>query len=234
MKLPVIASASSELLHELEGMLIVSCQAPENHPMRDTETIARVARSALLGGAAALRINSPEDIRAIRAFTDLPIIGLYKEAGTRREVITIREDQAVELAAAGANIVAVDATAEVTDDIPSTLRLTALACGVPIMADVSNVNEGLQAWDVGVSFVGTTLSGYTPYTIRNDELPDLKLVEDLASQGVRVIAEGRYSTPEEVRQAFDAGAFAVVVGGAITDPMAITKRFVSITPSGRR
>lgn len=227
-------SASLELLRALEGRLIVSCQAPENHPMRDTGTIAKVAKSALLGGAGGLRINGPENIRAIQAFTDLPIIGLYKEAGARREVITIHQAQALELAAAGADIVAVDATAEVWDDIQAALRSMALVCGVPLMADISNLDEGLQAWDVEVSFVGTTLSGYTPYTNQDDDRPDLELVHQLAKRGVRVIAEGRYSTPEEVAHAFDSGAFAVVVGGAITDPAAITRRFVSATPRHHR
>lgn len=202
--------------------------------MRDTGTIARVAKSALLGGAGGLRINGPEDIRAIRLFTDLPIIGLYKEVGARRDVITVHQKHAVELAAAGADIVAVDATAEVCDDIQATLHSMALTSGVPLMADISNLDEGLQAWGVGVPFVGTTLSGYTPYTNQNDDRPDLELVRQLAKRGVRVIAEGRYSTPEEVARAFDFGAFAVVVGGAITDPTAITKRFVSATPRSRR
>lgn len=230
MKSPVMRPPSLELLRALEGRLIVSCQASENHPMRDTETIARVAKSALLGGAGGLRINGPEDIRAIRTFTNLPIIGLYKEGGARRDVITVHQRHAVELVTAGADIVAVDATAEVCDDIPAVLRSMALACGVPLMADISNLNEGFQAWDAGVSFVGTTLSGYTPYTNQNDDQPDLELVHQLAKRGVRVIAEGRYSTPEDVARAFDFGAFAVVVGGAITDPTAITKRFVSATP----
>lgn len=230
MKSTVIAATPQELIQALKGALIVSCQASANHPMRDTGTIARLARSALLGGAHGLRINSPEDIRAVRALTDLPIIGLYKEVGIRRNVITVHRDQAIELAAAGADIVAVDATREVFDDIPRALRRTAAACGLPIMADISNLDEGLQAWDAGVSFVGTTLSGYTPYTVRDDGRPDLELVSALAKRGVRVIAEGRYSTPAEVALAFDYGAFAVVVGGAITDPTALTRRFASATP----
>jgi N-acylglucosamine-6-phosphate 2-epimerase len=42
-----------------------------------------------------------------------------------------------------------------------------------------------------------------------------------------VIAEGRIRTPAEARAALDAGAFAVVVGGAITRPQSITATFVA-------
>ena len=222
------------LIERLKGELIVSCQAPSGHPMRDTKTMARVAKSALMGGAGGLRINSPEDIREIRAFTDVPIIGLYKEAGKRRDVITIRQSQARDLALAGADIVAVDTTSEVCDNIPEMLRSTAAACEVALVADISTLEEGLLAWKSGVAFVGTTLSGYTPYTLRDDEAPNLSLISDLATRGVRVIAEGRFSTPEEVAQAFSLGAFAVVVGSAITDPAAITRRFVATTPKHRQ
>ncbi|MFC6357074.1 N-acetylmannosamine-6-phosphate 2-epimerase [Luethyella okanaganae] len=225
----ILPGMTEQMLKALAGSLIVSCQASGNHPMRNTDAIVRMASSALLGGASALRINSPPDVRAVRAITDVPIIGLDKEPGRMRNVITVRPDQAAVLAAAGANIVAVDATSEVTDDIQGHLRQAGIAAGVPIMADVSTLEEGLMAWDSGVGLVGTTLSGYTPYTLRGDLRPDIELVAALSSRGVRVIAEGRYVTPAEVRGAFDAGAFAVVVGGAITDPVAITRRFVAAT-----
>jgi N-acylglucosamine-6-phosphate 2-epimerase len=49
---------------------------------------------------------------------------------------------------------------------------------------------------------------------------------------VPVFAEGRYSTPEEVWAAYGAGAFAVVVGTAITDPEELTRRFATAPPLG--
>lgn len=220
------------LLDTLRGGLIVSCQASTASPMRDTATIARLAESALQGGAIALRIDGPADIEAVRAFTDVPIIGLHKEQGQRRSVITVTDDQVLGLVAAGADIVAVDATNEVFDDIPDRLRRAQRATGVPLMADVSTLAEGLESWEAGVPFVGTTLSGYTPYSAA-EVAPDVSLVAALAAQGVRVLAEGRYASPEDVSRAFDAGAFAVVVGGAITDPVAITRRFVAATPRHR-
>jgi N-acylglucosamine-6-phosphate 2-epimerase len=44
---------------------------------------------------------------------------------------------------------------------------------------------------------------------------------------VPVVAEGRITTPGEARAALDAGAWAVVVGGAITRPQLITARFAA-------
>lgn len=224
---------SSNLLEALAQGLIVSCQAAPASPMRDTPTMVRMARSALIGGARGLRVNGPDDVAAIRAITDVPIIGLFKEAGARRNVITIHQSQADQLAEAGADIIAIDATAEVFDDPAKAISRFAAGSGLPIMADVSTLDEGLAAWDAGALLVGTTLSGYTPYSGGADAGPDVELVGRLAERGVRVIAEGRYSSPDQVRAAFDSGAFAVVVGGAITDPVLITRRFSVVTPKSR-
>jgi N-acylglucosamine-6-phosphate 2-epimerase len=221
-----------ELLAAVDGGLIVSCQASAGSPMRDTPTIARLAASALQGGAAALRVNGVDDIRAVRALTDVPIIGLDKRMGERRNIITHTDEQVVALASAGADIVAVDATSEVAGDVAARVRAAVAAVDLPIMADVSTLEEGLRAWEAGAAFVGTTLSGYTPYS-RADPTPDIGLVAALAERGVRVLAEGRFQSPVDVSRAFDAGAFAVVVGGAITDPIAITRRFAAVAPRSR-
>ncbi|MFC5828767.1 hypothetical protein ACFPZ3_33285, partial [Nonomuraea insulae] len=106
--------------------------------------------------------------------------------------------------------------------------------GVPVMGDVSTLEEGLAAWEAGADLVGTTLSGYTARQLPTPYDPDLHLVGALASHGVRVIAEGRYRTEQQVRQAFAAGAWAVVVGGAITDPISITRRLAAAAPRHRR
>jgi N-acylglucosamine-6-phosphate 2-epimerase len=58
--------------------------------------------------------------------------------------------------------------------------------------------------------------------------PDLDLVAKLVAElDCPVIAEGRYSTPDLFAAALAAGAHAVVVGGAITDPGQITGRFLA-------
>lgn len=219
-------------LELITGRLIASVQAQSGSPVRDTEVIAALAESALLGGASGLRLNGPDDIRRLRSATDAPIIGLHKVHNGVRNVITPDVALALGLAEAGADIIAVDATVEQLGDRFDLLREIAAATGRPVMADVSTLDEGLRAREAGAAVVGTTLSGYTPHSVRG-EGPDLRLVADLVAAGIPTIAEGRYQTPEQVRQAFDAGALAVVVGGAITDPIAITRRFVAVTPAVR-
>ena len=95
------------------------------------------------------------------------------------------------------------------------------------MADVSTLEEGLSAANAGADLVATTLAGYTDNT-RHRSLPDFELVENLVQQStVPVIVEGHIQTPQEARRALDLGAFAIVVGTAITRPEAITARFVA-------
>ena len=217
-------------LAEIQGGLVVSAQAFDGSPLRDPRIVAALAAAALDGGAVGLRINGPEDISAVRAKTGVPIIGLHKVHNGRRNIITPSLDLAAGLAAAGADVLAIDATEEVLGTDFSFLSTVRQELGLPVMADTSTFDEGLRAWDEGASVVGTTLSGYTPQTRDLPVEPDLRLVEALAGAGVRVIAEGRYRDPRQVAAAFDAGAFAVVVGGAITDPAAITRSFVAASP----
>jgi N-acylglucosamine-6-phosphate 2-epimerase len=226
------------LVDLLRGGLVVSCQAPAGHPMREPSVIARMARAAALGGAAALRVNAADDVRAVRAVTDLPVIGIHKVARGGRDLITPELHLAAELVSAGADIVAVEATADVAREFGNPANLIARVraeLGVPVMADVATLDEGVRAWAAGADLVATTLSGYTGYTTGDGgppaDGPDLNLVGALHARGVRTVAEGRYTVPEQVRVAFERGAFAVVVGAAITDPVSITQRFAAATPS---
>lgn len=221
-----------DILDLLQGSLVASVQASAGTPARDTHVIGALAESALLGGASGLRLNGPDDLRRVRPVADVPLIGLHKVWNGVRNVITPEVALAEGLAAAGADMIAVDATAEQLGRDFTLLGRIALATGLPVMADVSTLDEGRRAWGEGAAVVGTTLSGYTPHSPRQDG-PDLALVGALAAAGIPTIAEGRYQTPEQVRAAFDAGALAVVVGGAITDPIALTRRFVAATPKAR-
>lgn len=218
-----------DTLELLRDSLVASVQASAGTPARDTHVIGALAESALLGGASGLRLNGPEDLRRVRSATAVPLIGLHKVWNGVRNVITPDVALAEGLAAAGADVIAVDATTEQLGTDFGLLGRIAQATGLPVMADVSTAEEGRRAWEAGAAVVGTTLSGYTPHSARQDG-PDLDLVAALAAAGIPTIAEGRYQTPEQVRAAFDAGAFAVVVGGAITDPIALTRRFVAATP----
>lgn len=214
----------------LRGGLIVSCQALAGEPLFGAHIMARLAVAAEAGGAVSIRANSPADIAAIRAATSLPLIGLWKQDTPPFPVyITPTLSAAQAVADAGADIIAVDATLRPRpeDDTATFIRRVREATGKPVLADVATLNDALAAQDAGAAFVSTTLSGYTDDSPRQDG-PDLELVARLAARlFVPVIAEGRIATPEQARAALNAGAWAVVVGEAITRPQAIAARFAS-------
>jgi N-acylglucosamine-6-phosphate 2-epimerase len=107
--------------------------------------------------------------------------------------------------------------------------------GVYITPSVDALTAGLAAADAGADLVATTLSGYTSESVSVSDEPDVRLVEQLAARvAVPVVAEGRYRTGADVRRAFDAGAYAVVIGTAVTNPTAITRRLIAdMTRSAR-
>lgn len=226
--------ANTRLIESLKGGLIVSCQAPAEHPLRDPMVIARLADCAALGGAVAVRVNSPEDVRAVLQRCSLPVIGLHKMPMGHRSVITPTFTFAQGLVDAGVDIVAIDFTHESPGDPGRLAEAIQQELGRLVMADVSTVDEGLAAWASGVDFVGTTLAGYTQAQLPTPDEPNLDLVEKLADAGVRVVAEGRYRSQRDLAAAFDRGAWAVVVGGAITNPVEITSRLVQATPRAKR
>jgi N-acylglucosamine-6-phosphate 2-epimerase len=208
--------------------LIVSCQAAPGNPLHGPEPMALMARAAVSGGAAAIRANGAVDVAAIRAAVDVPILGIAKAGDPRGVFITADPAAAAELVAAGADAVATDGTLRPRPD-GRTLREHVAEIhdrlGVEVMADVDSYEAGMAAREAGVEIVATTLSGYTGDGV--PEGPDVELVARLAGAlDCPVIAEGRYWTADDVRAGFDAGAYAIVVGTAITNPMAITQRFV--------
>jgi N-acylglucosamine-6-phosphate 2-epimerase len=226
---------NEQLISALRGRLIVSCQAPEGTPLHGSSFMAAMARAAQIGGAVGIRANGPDDIRAIKAAVPLPIIGIYKIRDPEFEpYITPTFEAAKEIADAGADIIALDATLRPHPRNLSAAELIAQikTLGLPVMADISTLEEGVSAADAGADIVATTMSGYTPYSRQSDE-PDFALIQDLiASIKVPVIAEGRIQTPEQARQAIDLGAHAVVVGTAITRPDVITKRYAEALRDG--
>lgn len=221
---------SAEIAAKLQGGLVVSCQALPGEPLFGADMMARMAIAAESGGAAGIRANSPADIRAIRAATALPLIGLSKVDIAGYEVyITPTLADAVAVSEAGADIIALDATDRPHPEgtLASFIGRIKEATGKLVLADISTEAEALAAQDAGAGLVSTTMSGYTPYSPQSSE-PDLDLVRRLASLlSVPLLAEGRIATPEQARAALDAGAWAVVVGGAITRPQQLTERFMN-------
>lgn len=224
-------------IEQLRRGLIVSCQAPESHPLSSAPVIAALARCAELGGAAGVRVNGTQDVRATKQLVSLPTIGIQKVAlRTGRLLITPDLDSARDLALAGADMIALEVTDERPGGVDRGVQLIAEVhreLGLPVMADVSTFEEGMLAWRGGAELVATTLSGYTRYTAGRDG-PDLELAGAMARAGIRAVLEGGATSPAEVTAAFTEDVWAVVVGRAITDPLAITERFAAAIPNGRR
>ena len=219
----------SEVLEALRGGLVVSVQASPGTPLAAPAHIAAMARAAELGGAAGIRAT---EVAAVKEALGLPVIGLRKRRMEGSDVyITPSMDDARALVAAGADIVAVDGTLRPRPDGVDLASLVA-ELAVPVLADVDCLEAGRAAREAGAAAVATTLAGYTDNTPSPVD-PDIHLVEDLAAEvDCPVFAEGRIATPGQARAAFDAGAFAVVVGTAITDPIALTRGFAA-TARGR-
>lgn len=221
------------IFDRVRGGLIVSCQALENEPLHSSFIMSRMAVAAEMSGAAGIRANTVADITEIRKSVHLPMIGIIKQVyGDSDVYITPTEAEVDALVATGVEIIAMDATnrlrtgGRTLDEIFSAVRQK-----YPdqlFMADCSCFEEALHAAEIGFDCVGTTMAGYTPYT-KGTALPDLAFIEKI-SKAVKapVIAEGGIHYPQQLRQALDAGAFCAVVGGAITRPQEITKRFVEV------
>lgn len=222
------------LLQAIKGGLIVSCQPdaadPAHDPMNRAEIMAALAQSAVMGGAVAIRADTPAHIAAVCAAVTVPVIGIYKHDLPGFEVrITPMLEDALAIAQAGATLLAVDGTARPRPqgrDAADFIQQAAAATGKPVIADIATLEEGIAAAEAGAAAVLTTLSGYTAYTKQQKD-PDYELVNQLAQVvQVPVIAEGRYNTPEQAARALDFGAWAVTVGSAITRPKTITSRFM--------
>jgi N-acylglucosamine-6-phosphate 2-epimerase len=227
---PAYIAKLLDLLARLRGGLIVSCQAEANEPLYGSEHMAAMAVAAAEGGAVGIRVNTPKDIAAIRRVVTVPIIGIYKLDMPGYSVrITPSVTSAVQVAHAGADIIAIDSTSRQHPDglsLFERMNLIHKQTNCPVMADISSFDEGLTAQQAGADLVSTTLSGYTEDSPTQDS-PDFILLQRLVSGlKIPVVAEGRIATPEQAAQALALGAFAVVVGSAITRPQWITAQFV--------
>lgn len=224
-----------KILSKLKGGLIVSCQAEGEEPLNTPQILAALANAALQGGACGIRAERPENLRAIKKSINLPIIGLYKKKYPGSEVyITPTAQEALEVIETGIDVLALDATLrtrphqETLADIINVIRASS---DILLMADIATLEEGVRAAELGFDFIGTTLSGYTENTAQKAgcEKPDFELLSALVAKlgnTIPIIAEGRYWTADDVVEALRRGAFAVVVGTAITRPTLVTRKIV--------
>lgn len=223
-----------QLLKQIAHGLIVSCQALEHEPLY-TEAggiMPLMAKAAAQSGAVGIRANSVRDIVQIKEVVDLPVIGIIKKDYPNTPMyITVTMEEVDALVSCGVDILALQGTGALRPDgktSPEFIR--AVKAKYPdqlIMADIATLDEAMDCTAAGADFVGTTMRGYTPETEGINDI-DFDFLRELSAVcPAKVIAEGHIHSPEQAAKALECGAFALVVGGAITRPAEITARFVS-------
>ena len=220
----------NDVLNRLRGGLVVSCQAYPGEPMLDPRTMTQVARSAVAGGAVAIRAKGLDDLRAMRPVLDVPLIGLVK-VGAEGVYITPTLADARAVADTGCEIVALDGTRRPRPDGLSLAETIAALRqshpGVLVMADCGSPADADAAQRAGADVLGTTLAGYTGERPKTDG-PDWECTRAVLALADRpVFVEGRVHAPAQAAEAIRLGAWAVVVGTAITHPATITGWFAT-------
>ena len=223
-----------QIFNQIQGGLIVSCQALEHEPLYTKEggVMPLMAKAAAQSGAVGIRANTVRDITQIKQVVDLPVIGIIKKdyPGTPM-YITVTMQEVDELVACGVDILAAQGTGALRPNGQTSAEfIRAIKEKYPdqlVMADCDNIENALACAGAGADFVGTTMRGYTPETTGINDV-DFGFIAQLAREcPAKVIAEGHIPTPEQAVQALYAGAFALVVGGAITRPAEITARYTA-------
>ncbi|ATF75196.1 N-acetylmannosamine-6-phosphate 2-epimerase [Pasteurella multocida] len=221
-----------QILEQIKYGLIASCQPVDNGPMDSPEIVAAMAQASVIGGAAGLRIEGIENLKATRQVVNVPIIGIVKRDLPDSPVrISPFLQDIEELAAAGADIIAFDGTDRVRPTTREAIIKRIKELGCLAMADCSNFEEGMYCHNLGVEIIGSTMSGYTGSEIPAE--PDYQLVKDLNAAGCRVMAEGRYNTPELAKTAIEIGAYSVTVGSALTRLEHIVSWFADAVKSAK-
>lgn len=219
------------MLNQIKGKLIVSCQALPEEPLHSSFIMGRMALAAQQGGASGIRAQGVEDILEIMNVVDLPVIGIIKRNYDDSSIyITPTKKEVNELLQTKCQMIAIDATnrKRPNDETIQDLLDLIHQGGRLAMADISTYEEAMNAEKLGFDVISTTLCGYTSYST-NYEGPNLELIGQLVQDlHIPVIAEGKINNPEDLKAVLNAGAFSAVVGGAITRPQLITKKFVSI------
>jgi N-acylglucosamine-6-phosphate 2-epimerase len=227
------------MLETIKKGLVASCQALPDEPLHSSFIMAKMALAAKQGGAVGIRANSKEDIIAIKQEVDLPVVGIVKRDYPDSDVfITATKQELNELLESGCEMIALDATlrvrpkGETLKELVSYIKIN--GNDVQLMADISSVEDAINAEQIGFDCVSTTLYGYTNETkgckLYDNEFNFLKNI--LQSVSIPVVAEGNVITPEMAKQVLDLGAHSVVVGGAISRPQQITARFTEMIQKG--
>lgn len=225
----------NDILNKIKGTVVVSVQAMPNEPLYLEQCMIAMMKSVVNGGAGALRLAGVRDVKNAKKLFTIPVIGITKPnviPKNYKELVYITPTikDILELVEAGADIIATDGTQRKR---PNEEKLQDLIKYIHInkrlaMADISTLEEGVKAKDLGADILSTTLAGYTLESANSPaNEPDFELLQQLVEQtNLPVILEGRIWEPWQIDKAFELGAHCVVIGSAITRPQLITKRFV--------
>ena len=215
----------------LKRGLIVSCQAVKGEPLYGYGIMHLFAKAAKEGGATGIRALV-DDVDSIKDEVNLPVIGLVKEIYEDSEIyITPTKAEVDRLLATKCDVLCMDATLR---NRPGGITLEELyayarenANGREIMADVSTIEEAINADKLGFDYISTTMRGYTPYT-KEYEIPDVDFVKECLDKvkNAKVIAEGGVFEVSHMEAISKVNPYAVVVGSAITRPKVITERLL--------
>ena len=217
----------------LKNEIIISSQAMVGEPFYDEKCMLAMMLSAINGGAKALRVAGARDVRNAKKLGTI-VIGLTKpeklpENWESIVYITPGVKEVQELIDADADIIALDGTKRPRPDGSTLKELIDLihSANKLVMADISTYDEGINAENLGADIISTTLAGYTDESMPAKDTPDFELLERLVKNlKSPVFLEGRVWYPEEVKKAFELGAWSVVIGSAVTRPHLIVKRFI--------
>lgn len=225
-----------EIIKRLEHKVVVSVQAMPSEPLYLEKCMVAMMKSVVKGGAGGLRVAGARDVKNAKNLFDVPVIGLTKPdviPKNWQEIVYITPTlkEVISLVDAGADIVAFDGTMRPREGgctLKEIIKYVKINKRIS-MADISTVEEGVNAAKLGANILSTTLSGYTKESLDvNPTEPDFKLLETLVKETDKpVVLEGRIWEPWQVEKAFELGAHCVVIGSAITRPQLITKRFVN-------
>lgn len=221
----------NEIISKLKHGLIVSCQAEVHSPFNSPEGVTMFAKSAVAGGAVGIRSEGIEKTKMILESINVPVIGLIKSKFNDGSVrITGSFSDVDDLSAISCSIITIDGTFRKRDGLtgPEFIHRIKSEFDVLIMADIAKEDEAIECEQAGADLISTTLNGYTPET-ETDKIisPNFELVKALTKKIKKpVIAEGRINSPEAANKMIELGAYAVVVGTAITRPHIITSWYV--------
>lgn len=226
----------NKAIEKIRKKIIISCQASTGDPIYEDNCILSIIKSVIFGGATCLRLAGVKDITETKnLYPEISVIGITKPdplPENWKEVVYITPtfEDAKKISDAGADIVAIDGTSRIRpkENLAEQIEKIHKELNKPVMADCATVDEGLMCELMGADMISTTLSGYTQVTLdKNNDEPDFEVLECLIKTiKVPVILEGRVWTTEHAKKAFALGAYAVVIGSAVTRPQVITRRFI--------